>query len=89
MVKTDVLIIGGSVSGIVAATTGKSFNPDKEFLIIRKEKQVLVPCGIPYIFGTLKTSNKDVIPDAVLENTGIKIKVDEVVTIDRENKRRP
>ena len=47
MQKTDVLIIGGSAAGVVAATTGKGFYNDKEFMLIRKEQHVLVPCGIP------------------------------------------
>ena len=42
MENTDVLIIGGSVAGIVAATTGKSFYPDKKFMLLRKEKHVLI-----------------------------------------------
>ena len=54
MEKTDVLIVGGGAAGLVAAITGKSHYPDKDFLLIRKEKQVLVPCGIPYIFGSLE-----------------------------------
>jgi len=29
MIKTDVLVIGGSALGIVAAVTEKSFNPTK------------------------------------------------------------
>lgn len=82
--KTDVLIIGGSAAGIVAALTGKSHYPDKEFLLIRREKQVVVPCGIPYIFGSLGSTEKDLIPDTVLTNAGIKLKVDEVVSIDQE-----
>jgi len=86
MEKTNVLIIGGSAAGVVAATTGKSFNPDKEFLLIRKEKQVVVPCGIPYIFGSLEGSQQNLIPDAGLINAGVKIKVDEVVAIDQEHK---
>ena len=86
MEKTDVLVIGGSAAGIVAARTAKSFYPDKEAMVIRKEAKVLVPCGIPYIFGTLKTSDKNVIPDAPLENTGVKIKKGEVEKIDEENK---
>ena len=65
MEKTDVLIIGGSASGVVTAITGKSNYPDKEFIVIRKEKKVLVPCGIPYIFGSLENSDKNLIPDLV------------------------
>ena len=86
MEKTDVLVIGGSAAGIVAARTAKSFYPDKEVMVIRKEPTVLVPCGIPYIFGTLKSSDKNVIPDAPLENAGVKIQIGEVEKIDEENK---
>ncbi len=86
MKKTDVLVIGGSAAGIVAATTGKSFYPDKDFIIVRKEKKILVPCGIPYIFETLGSSEKNLVPDAVLENAGIELKIDEIVDIDQENK---
>lgn len=86
MEKTDVLVIGGSASGIVAAVTGKSSYPDKEFTVVRKEKQVVVPCGIPYIFGSLESSDKNVIPDAVLTKAGIKLKIGEVISIDQEKK---
>jgi NADH oxidase (H2O2-forming) len=86
MEKTDVLIIGGSASGIVAAVTGRSNYPDKEFMIVRKEKQVIVPCGIPYIFGSLGSSEKNLIPDAVLDKAGVKLKIDKAVSIDQEKK---
>ncbi|MBN2532906.1 MAG: FAD-dependent oxidoreductase [Spirochaetales bacterium] len=86
MKKTDVLIIGGSASGIVAAITGKNQYQDKSFLIIRKEKDVLVPCGIPYIFGSLESSTFDVISDDKLKNTGVEIMIGEVVAIDCTNK---
>jgi Pyruvate/2-oxoglutarate dehydrogenase complex, dihydrolipoamide dehydrogenase (E3) component, and related enzymes len=81
MEKTDVLVIGGSAAGIVAATTGKSCYPNKDFLLIRKEKQVIIPCGIPYIFGSLENSDKDLVPDAVLTKAGIDLKIGEVVSI--------
>ncbi|OYT29463.1 pyridine nucleotide-disulfide oxidoreductase [Thermoplasmatales archaeon ex4572_165] len=86
MENTDVLIIGGSASGIVTAVTGKSNYPDKTFMVVRKEKQVVVPCGIPYIFGSLDGSDKNLIPDTVLENPGIKLKVDEAISVDLEKK---
>jgi NADH oxidase (H2O2-forming) len=86
MVKTDVLVIGGSAAGIAAATTVKSNNPEKSVTIIRKNKDVLVPCGIPYIFGTLGTSDKDVVPDANLINAGIDIIIGEAVSLNQADK---
>ena len=86
MESTNVLIIGGSAGGIVLGVTGKSHYPDKEFMLIRKEKQVVVPCGIPYIFGSLKSSDENIIPDSVLSKAGVKFKIDEAISIDQENK---
>ncbi|RLI63377.1 MAG: pyridine nucleotide-disulfide oxidoreductase [Candidatus Asgardarchaeum californiense] len=86
MEKTDVLIIGGSASGIVTAVTGKSSYPDKDFMVIRKEKQAIVPCGIPYIFGSLESSEKNLVHDGVLEKAGVKLKVDKAVSVDIDKK---
>ncbi|MEA3350731.1 MAG: FAD/NAD(P)-binding oxidoreductase [Chloroflexota bacterium] len=84
--KTDVLVIGGSAAGIIAATTGKSNYPDKDFLVVRKEQEVLVPCGIPYIFGSLDSSEQNIVPDAVLSKNNVDLKVDKVVSINQEDK---
>ncbi len=86
MKKTDVLVIGGSAAGIVTALTGKNQYPEKDFLVIRKEKEVVVPCGIPYIFGSLENSSQNVIPDVGLEKAGINLIIGEVIEIDPENK---
>jgi len=83
MKSTDVLIIGGSAAGMVAATTGKSHWPDKSFTLVKKTKDVMVPCGIPYIFGTLDSSEKDIMPvDATMQKLGIESLVDEATAID-------
>lgn len=50
MKKADVIVIGGSAAGITAAITCRRHYPEKSILLIREEKQVLIPCGIPYIF---------------------------------------
>ena len=43
MENTDVLVVGGSAAGIVAATTGKSFYPDKDFCLSAKKSRWLFP----------------------------------------------
>ncbi len=86
MTETDVLVIGGSASGLVTAITAKSNYPNADITVIRKEKEVLVPCGIPYIFGSLKDSSQDVIPDSKLHNAGVNLIVDEAVSVDCERK---
>ncbi len=84
--KVDILVIGGSAAGTVAASTAKSKHPDKSILLVRKEAQAVVPCGIPYIFGTLGTSEKDVMPDTGLKNAGIDIRIDTITSIDKDKK---
>ena len=88
MDKTDVLIIGGSAGGPVAGITAKRHYKDAKVTVIRKEKegQVLVPCGLPYIFGTVGAPEKNIIPDALLTGNNIDFIVDEATSIDREAK---
>lgn len=88
MEKTDVLIIGGSAGGIVAGITARRHYKDAKVTVIRKEKegQVLVPCGIPYIFGTVGAPEKNIMPDALLSGNNIDLIVDEATSIDREAK---
>jgi len=85
MKNYDVIVVGGSAAGIPAAITAKRHYPKKSVLLIRKERNVLIPCGIPYIFGTVGTPDKNLIPDKVLEKNGIKLLIDPVVHIDNKN----
>ena len=86
MRQTDVVVIGGSAAGIVAAISCRRRYPDKKVALVRKEAQVLVPCGIPYIFGTVGSPEKDLIPDALLSNNEIELIVAEAMSISRESR---
>jgi pyruvate/2-oxoglutarate dehydrogenase complex dihydrolipoamide dehydrogenase (E3) component len=48
------------------------------------EEKVVVPCGIPYIYGTLGSVEKNIMPDKLLGQA--KLKIGEVINIDRKNK---
>ncbi|MFP4141567.1 MAG: FAD-dependent oxidoreductase [Phycisphaerae bacterium] len=87
MRSADIVVLGGSAAGITAAITARRHHPDKSILLVRKEKQVPIPCGIPYIYGTLGGPEKNLIPDAVLESNRIELVIAEVTRIDREQNR--
>ena len=86
MKNTDVLVVGGSATGLVAAMTAKSTYPDKSVTLIRKEEKVMIPCGIPYIFSTVESSDNNILPDGGLINLGVEIIVDEVININSKTK---
>jgi pyruvate/2-oxoglutarate dehydrogenase complex dihydrolipoamide dehydrogenase (E3) component len=86
MKQSDIVIIGGSAAGIPAAITCRRHYPDKKVLLIRKEKNVQIPCGIPYIYGTVDSPENNMIPDKIITNNGIELLVDEAKKIDRDNK---
>ncbi|MDZ7814445.1 MAG: FAD-dependent oxidoreductase [Planctomycetota bacterium] len=78
----DVVVVGGSAAGLTAAVTSKRHYPDKSVLLVRKEKLVPIPCGIPYIYGTVGSPEKNIMPDTPLEKMGVDIRVNEVTDID-------
>ncbi len=84
--KTEVLIIGGGPAGIVTALSAKRNYPEKRVVIVRREGRVVIPCGIPYIFGTLKSVEKNLISDEILINNDVKIIIDEIEDVNLEKK---
>jgi NADPH-dependent 2,4-dienoyl-CoA reductase/sulfur reductase-like enzyme len=82
--NVNILVIGGSAAGLVAAMTAKANHQDKRVMMIRKEEKVMIPCGIPYIFGTLEHTDQNILPDAGLINLGVEIVLDVVLSIDPE-----
>jgi len=87
MKKADAVIVGGSAAGVPAAIGCRRRYPQKSVILIRKEEQVLVPCGLPYIFGTLGSPEKDIIPDTILTNNNVELIKGEMVEIDRKERR--
>ncbi len=76
MKQVDIVVVGGSAAGLPAAITARRHYPEKSILLIRKEKQVLIPCGIPYIFGTVGSPERNLIPDGVFQANNIELLID-------------
>jgi len=85
--KKDVIVVGGGPAGIVASLTAKKYYPEKEILLIRKVKNSVIPCGIPYMVASLKNPEDNKLGYAPLEKNRIETMVDEVIEIDRKNKK--
>ncbi len=86
MKNVDLLIVGGSAAGFSAAITARRHYPDATVAVIRQETKTPVPCGIPYIFGTLGSTQKNLMPDPALAKNSAELIVDRVTGIDREAK---
>ncbi|HHY94178.1 MAG TPA: FAD-dependent oxidoreductase [Firmicutes bacterium] len=86
MQKFDVLVVGGSAGGLTAAITARRHYPNASIGLVRKENQVLIPCGIPYIFGTVGSPEKNLIPDQLLDQNQLELTVDEVTSIYTEDR---
>jgi len=87
MKRTDVLVIGSSAAGLVAATTGKRVYPDKSFTVVTMMPKTLIPCGIPYIFGSVGSSDNDLLPaENAFKASGIDVVYNKVTKIDCQAK---
>ena len=86
MESTDIVIVGGSAAGITTAISARRYYVDVKIVLIRKEKQVLIPCGIPYIFGTIGSPDKNLIPDEILSKNTIELFIDEVISVNKSSR---
>jgi pyruvate/2-oxoglutarate dehydrogenase complex dihydrolipoamide dehydrogenase (E3) component len=85
--KTDVLVIGGGPAGIVCAITAKSYYPDKNVLVMKDVENGCVPCGIPYMFSSLKNPDDNKLGLDSLKKNNVGIVVDEAVKIERDSQK--
>ena len=83
----DVVIVGGGPAGLVSALTVKQTYPEKTIAVIRGNPHAQIPCGIPYTFVTLKEIAENALPDQMYQQNNIRLIIDDVLTIDKENKR--
>ena len=84
--EKNVVVIGGGPAGTTAAISARRYYPNVKIKLVRQEEKVLIPCGIPYVVGTVRFLEKNLIPDAVLSNNNIELIVDKVTSINKEAK---
>ena len=80
---TDILIVGGGPAGMMTGITAAQFSPHKKVLVIRPETDAVIPCGIPYIFGTLGGTDEDMAGRAPLLAAGGQLQIGTAQQIDR------
>jgi NADH oxidase (H2O2-forming) len=84
MKSYDVVVIGGSAAGVTAAVTARRHYPGKSILLIKKEKLVPIPCGIPYVLSTVGDPNKNLIPvENMSSSNNVDCIVGEVMDVNR------
>ena len=84
--KYDVIVVGGGPAGIISAVTAKKYYPDKKILLIKDADIGVIPCGIPYMFTTLKKPEDNASGNDPLVKNNIEWKVDEVTEINTKSK---
>ena len=84
--KTDVLVIGAGPAGIIAAVTTRRYYPDKKITMVTSTEKGCVPCGIPYMFASLKTPDENAMGTGALKKNNIDVFVDEAIKINKKEK---
>ncbi|OBS10530.1 NAD(P)/FAD-dependent oxidoreductase [Acidihalobacter prosperus] len=82
--ETDVLIVGGGPAGMMCGITAAQFWPSRRVLLVRPEEQAVVPCGIPYIFGTLGGTDEDLAGRAPFLAAGGRILIGRIASVNRD-----
>ncbi len=86
MNKADIIIIGAGPAGMVAAITAKRYYPEKSIMVIKSIENGCIPCGIPYMFSSLKNPDDNKLGTKSLEAKGIKVLIDEVIAVNPREK---
>lgn len=84
--RVDILVIGGGPAGIISAVTAHKYYPNKKIMLIKSVEKGCIPCGIPYMFATLKTPDENALGIAALKKNDVDVVVDEAIKIERKGK---
>ncbi len=84
--KIDILVIGAGPAGMVSVVTARRYYPEKNVLVIKNISNGCIPCGIPYMFASLKNPEDNILGTDSLVKSKIEVVVDEAIRINRESK---
>ncbi len=82
----DLIVIGGGPAGIISALSAKKNYPDKTVLLIKDIEDSVIPCGIPYMFYTLKSEEDNALGTSMLKSNNIDVVIMHVDSVDTKNK---
>ena len=80
--ESNVVIVGGGPAGIITALTVKNVYPEKSVLLIKEIGDSVIPCAIPYMINTMPDPKQNAVSDQPLEQSGIKVMVGKVISLD-------
>ncbi|MBN1283649.1 MAG: FAD-dependent oxidoreductase [Proteobacteria bacterium] len=84
--KVDILVIGAGPAGVVSACTARRYYPGKNILVMKNVPNGCIPCGIPYMFSSLKNPQDNILGMDNLIKNNVEVAVDEAQKIDRKRK---
>lgn len=84
--NVDVLVIGAGPAGIISAVTARKYYPEKKITVMKSVANGVIPCGIPYMFASLKDPEENRLGNAAMDKNNIDVVVDEAIKIDRSEK---
>jgi len=84
--KIDILVVGAGPAGMVSAVTARRYYPDKNVAVIKNVVNGCIPCGIPYMFSSLKNPHDNILGMDSLAKNNIETVIDDAAKIDRHKK---
>ena len=70
--KVDVLVIGAGPAGIISAVTARKYYPKKKITVMKSIDKGVIPCGIPYMFASLKDPEENKLGNAALQKNSLR-----------------